>query len=107
YSVTLTLNPGRAGLPVTVLVNGETFLAQELPNRWQDYTFSVDAAHPQALASRDLVIELRVPAGRRMLLDRVRVGAAGPGFVQPALAQLGYVALIVLGVYLLLGRIGF
>src|SRR4051794_16848541 len=34
YSITLTFNPGRADVPLTLLINGETFLETRLRNGW-------------------------------------------------------------------------
>ncbi len=107
YSLTVTLNPGRANLPVTILVNGTVLLQRDLPDGWQSFTFSVDGSHPQAQDSRDLLVEVRVPAGRRLLLDRVQVGPGGAGLVVPAYSQVLYVLAAVLLVYLLAGRVGY
>src|SRR5579859_3521584 len=104
YSVTVTLSPARATMPLTILVNGAAVLQKRLPGGWQHYTFSVDASHPAALAARDLVIEMRAPVTGSILLDRVLVGAAGPGLVVPAWSQLAYLAAFVLLLYLLLAR---
>jgi hypothetical protein len=56
YSVTLSLNPGDPNVGLTVILNGETFLQQRMAPGWQDYTFTIDATHPRALAARDVVI---------------------------------------------------
>jgi hypothetical protein len=104
YSVTVTLNPGHPNFQATINLNGETYLAQVLPNGWQSYTFSVDAAHPRALAAPDLVLEFRPIPTTELLLDRVQVSTGGAGFVAPGLDQLAGLAAIVLLVYLLIGR---
>src|SRR5881394_1964052 len=41
YSVTLHLNPGRANVPVTILVNGETLLQRNLSAGWQSIALAV------------------------------------------------------------------
>src|SRR5690242_8857916 len=61
YTVTLTLNRGSKDVPVTVIVNGETFYQGSIGADWQTLTYTVDATHPHALDSRDLVVELRAP----------------------------------------------
>jgi hypothetical protein len=104
YSVTLSLNPGDPNVGLTVILNGETFLQQRMAPGWQDYSFTIDAAHPRALAARDLVIELRGRPARTVMVDRVRVGPQQGGFVAPTYSQLGYLGALVLLVYLLLGR---
>ena len=60
YTVALTLNRGSTDVPVTVIVNGETFHEGPIGADWQTLTYSVDATHPHALDSRDLVVELRI-----------------------------------------------
>ncbi|MDQ2807840.1 MAG: hypothetical protein M3Z04_13175 [Chloroflexota bacterium] len=104
-SVTLSLNAGRSDTPVTILINGTSFLDRTLPAGWHTYSLALDAAHPAALAARDLVIEIRTPPGRGVLLDRVEVGAPGPGVVTPALSQLGSILAIVALLWLALGRV--
>ncbi|MGI8588809.1 MAG: hypothetical protein ACR2M0_14145 [Chloroflexia bacterium] len=107
YSVTLGLNRGSSDVPITVIINGQTFADGKIAPGWHTYTFAVDALHPQALASRDLVIEIRAPGAGGIMLDRAAVGAPGPGLVVPALAQLAYLAAILLLVFLLLARFGY
>jgi len=104
-SVTLSLNPGRGDTPVTILINGTPFLNRTLPAGWHAYAFALDATHPAALTARDLVIEIRTPPGRGVLLDRVEVGVPGPGVVVPALSQLGYILAIVTLLWLAVGRL--
>jgi hypothetical protein len=104
YSVTLSLNPGAPNVGLTVILNGETFLQQRMAPGWQDYSFTIDAAHPRALAARDLVIELRGRPARAVMVDRVRIGPQQGGFVAPTYSQLGYLGALVLLVYILLGR---
>jgi hypothetical protein len=114
FAVTLTLNPGRANVPVTVIVNGETFLQSTFSKGWRDVTLQVDASHAQALSARDLVIEIRTPGYpapddptqiQGVMLDRVQISAGGPGIVIPSTTQLVYLVGAILLVYLLLGRI--
>jgi hypothetical protein len=113
FTITLTLNPERDQTPLTLIVNGETFVQRPFAAGWQTITLPVDASHAQALAARDLVIELRAPGfvspdapgeTRGVQLDQVTVSPPGPGFITPALGQLLYLAAVVLLVYLLLGR---
>ncbi len=105
YSVTLTLNPGQAAGPETIILNGETYRTGKLPAGWQTYTFAVDAQHPHALAARDLVVELRAPPTGGLEVAAVTVGSAGPGLVVPPVLQLAYLAaLLVLG-YLFVARV--
>ncbi len=104
-SLTLSLNAGRAGGPVTILINGTQLLDRSLPAGWHSYHFALDAAHPAALAARDLVIEIRTPPGQGVLLDRVDVGAPGPGFVVPALSEVAAILVIVALAYLTLSRL--
>ena len=104
-SVTLSLNTGRTDTPVTILINGVPFLDRTLPTGWHSYAFAIDATHPTALAARDLVIEIRTPPGRGVLLDSVVVGVPGPGFVVPALSQIGSILAIVLLLWLAVGRV--
>ncbi len=104
YSVTVTLNPGRTDLPVLLNVNGETYSAAPLPAGWQSHTFAVNAAHPHALASPDLVLDLRPPPTFELMVDHIEVTAAGPGFVVPGLHQLAALGALVVLVYLILGR---
>ncbi len=113
FTVTLTLNPGRDQIPLTVIVNGETFIQRPFAAGWQTITIPVDRTHTQALAARDLVLELRAPGfvspdapgeTRGLMLDQVEISPPGPGFITPATAQLLYLAAVVLLVYLLLGR---
>ncbi|MDQ6695808.1 MAG: hypothetical protein M3014_15590, partial [Chloroflexota bacterium] len=103
YSVTLSLDPGQANVPVTIFVNGEIFLQRALANGWHNYTFSIDTAHPLAMSARDLVVEIRAPSGG-VMLDRVQVSPPGSGFVVPALGQLISLTILVVLTYLLLGR---
>jgi hypothetical protein len=113
FTVTLTLNPGQPDAPLTLIINGETFVQRPFAAGWQTVTIPVDRSHPQALAARDLVLELRAPGfvspdapgeTRGLMLDQVTISPPGPGFITPAVAQLGYLAAVVLLVYLLLGR---
>ncbi|HUS16470.1 MAG TPA: hypothetical protein VM536_15845, partial [Chloroflexia bacterium] len=105
YRVTLGLNRGRADLPVTIIINGETFHEGSLAAGWNQYTFVVDQTHPHALASRDLVVELRAPAAGGIMLDAVYVSAADPGLVIPAWSQLFYLAALVTLAYLFFTRL--
>jgi hypothetical protein len=113
FTVTLALNPGQPDVPLTLIVNGETFVQRPFAAGWQTVTIPVDRSHPQALAARDLVLELRAPGfvspdapreTRGLMLDRVEISPPGPGFITPAYTQLAYLAAVVLLVYLLLGR---
>jgi hypothetical protein len=104
YTVSVRLKPARANLPISLILNGETLFQQPISGTWQTLTFTIDDSHPQALASRDLVLELRAPAIRSVAVDRVDVGAQGPGLVVPALGQVAGLAGVVLLVYLLLSR---
>ncbi len=113
FTVTLTLNAGRASVPTTIIVNGETFLDETISEGWRTITLSVDQSYAHAVASRDLVIEMRTPGYPRpdlpsqiygIMLDQVEVSPQGPGFVVPSLIQLVYIALTVLLVYILVGR---
>jgi hypothetical protein len=114
FTVTLTLNTGRPNVPVTIIVNGETFLQKPFSEGWRTLSFPVDASHPQALSSRDLVVEIRTPGYpapdlptqiQGVMLDSLQVSASGPGFVVPSIAQLLYLALAIVLVYLFVGRI--
>lgn len=113
FSVTLTLNTGRASVPLTIIVNGETYLDEKISEGWRTLTLNVDQSHPQAIAARDLVIELRTPGYPRpefpsqtngIMLDRVEVSPQGPGLVVPSATHLLYIAAGVLLVYLFVGR---
>jgi hypothetical protein len=116
FDITLTLNTGRPDVPVSVIVNGETLLQSTFSEGWRTLDLSVDASHAQALASRDLVVEIRTPGYpapddrtqiQGVMLDSVRVVSSGSGFVTPSITQLLYMGLGVLLVYLLLGRMLF
>ncbi|MEP6776349.1 MAG: hypothetical protein ABJA50_12210, partial [Chloroflexota bacterium] len=113
FDVTLTLNTGRPSVPVSVIVNGETLLQSTFSEGWRTLTLPVDASHTQALASRDLVVEIRTPGYaapddrtqiQGVMLDSVQAVSSGSGFVTPSITQLLYMVLGVLLVYLLLGR---
>ncbi|MDQ2809424.1 MAG: hypothetical protein M3Z04_21320 [Chloroflexota bacterium] len=104
YTVTVTLNPGRADLPLLLNVNGTTYAHPPLPAGWQTLTFPVDAAHSVALSAPDLVLDLRPPPTFELMVDRITVSAAGPGFVGPGLHQLVALGALVILAYLLLGR---
>ena len=114
FTVTLTLNPGRANVPVTLIVNGEPLLQTTFSEGWRDVTLQVDASHRQALSARDLIVEIRTPGYpapddptqiQGVMLDRVQVSAGGPGIVIPSTTQLLYLVGAILLVYLFLGRI--
>lgn len=114
FTLTVTLDPAHSA-PVGLFINGERFLQQTLEPGWQTLTFRVDEMHPAALASRDTVVEFRAPDYRTedaptepkgikvgaVTLEQARTG----GFITPSLATLGYIALSVLLVYLLVGRL--
>ncbi|HUS16500.1 MAG TPA: hypothetical protein VM536_15995, partial [Chloroflexia bacterium] len=104
YSLTVALRADGANVPAAILVNGES-LWQGRPNgEWQQVTVAIDAAHPVALASRDLLVEIRTNAIRALQIDRLTVAAQGPGFITPAWSQLGGIGAVLLLCYLLLGR---
>ncbi len=113
FDVTLTINTGRPEVPVSVIVNGETLLQSTFSEGWRTLTLPVDASHTQALASRDLVVEIRTPGYpapddrtqiQGVMLDSVQAVSSGSGFATPSITQLLYMGLGVLLVYLLLGR---
>ncbi len=116
FTVTLTLNTGRPNVPVTIIINGETFLQSTFSAGWRTLVFSVDASHTQALSPRDLVVEIRTPGYpapdepdqiQGVMLDSFQISATGPGFVTPSIIQLVYLAVAIMLVYLFLGRIFF
>ena len=113
FDVTLTLNTGRPSVPVSIIVNGETLLQSTFSEGWRTLHLPVDASHAQALASRDLVVEIRTPGYpapddrtqiQGVMVDSMQVSSSGSGFVVPSIIQLLYLGLGVLLVYLLLGR---
>ena len=114
FTVTLTVDPGRTA-PVEVFINGEQFFSSPLDAGWHTLAFRVDATHPQALQSRDTVIELRStdyrteenpaePKGMKVDTLAIRQDANGP-FIVPALAPLAWMCLALVLTYLLVHRI--
>lgn len=113
FTATVELDPGRTA-PVTIIINGVTFLDRQLAAGWQSFTFRVDAQYPSALQSRDTVVELRAPDYRAEELPTEPKGVklstvvieqdATGGFVVPAYATLALLGLGTLLSYLLVGR---
>lgn len=95
FTLTLSIDPGRTA-PVEVFVNGEQFYSDTLDAGWHDLVFRVDSAHPQALVSRDMVIEFRSTDYRTednaaepkgIKVDKVSVQQDSAGaFIVPAIA---------------------
>ncbi|HEX9987760.1 MAG TPA: hypothetical protein VGE45_04680 [Chloroflexia bacterium] len=113
FTATLTLNPERTA-PVTIIVNGETLFEGELQPGWQTLTLPVNEQHPGALASRDMVLEIRAPDYRTpdapgqpkgVKLDSavVEQEAVG-GLITPAYSALALLSGGVLLFYLFVGR---
>ena len=114
FTATLTIDPGRTA-PVEVFINGEQFFSSPLDAGWHTLEFRVDTSHPQALQSRDTVIELRStdyrteenpaePKGMKVDTLAIRQDANGP-FIVPALAPLAWMCLALVLTYLLVHRI--
>lgn len=114
FTVTALLDPGREAT-VEVFINGERFMQKRLTAGWQTLTFTGNAKHPTALASRDTVVEFRAPDYRSedapsepkgVKVARVTVEQASEGGpIWPSLSTLGYIAFATLLLYLLVGRI--
>lgn len=108
FSVTITIDPGRAA-PVELFVNGEQFFASTLDAGWRTLDFRVDEQHPQALQSRDTVIEFRSTDYRTednaaepkgMKVDRVVVQQDESGdFVVPAIAPVAWLVVSLVLIY--------
>ncbi|HET9494763.1 MAG TPA: hypothetical protein VFR15_11075 [Chloroflexia bacterium] len=113
FTVELTLDVPRPAT-VTVIVNGETLFDEEVSPGWRTVEVAVDETHPVALASRDLVVEVRAPQyrdetapgeSRGVRVDRLAFRQAGDGgFIWPALAPVVWLCGAVLALYLLVGR---
>ncbi len=123
--VTVQYNPLRDGIenppPIHIqgIVGGVELFSRTLQpgSGWQSMVMDVDSRQPQALAARDLVIELRTDVYRPpaypgtefgLLVSRVTVeplpGASG-GPVVPNVSVMLMLAVLALTVYLLVSRI--
>ncbi|MEP6774250.1 MAG: hypothetical protein ABJA50_01530 [Chloroflexota bacterium] len=58
FTTTLTLDMGRTA-PLQVYINGTQMYSSTLASGWNSLVMRVDETHPQALQSRDTVVELR------------------------------------------------
>jgi hypothetical protein len=113
FTLGVTLDVPRPA-PVTVIVNGETLFEEEVTPGWQTISVPVDETHAAALASRDLVMEIRAPEyrdpsapaeSRGVRVDRLTFQqSATGGFIWPALAPLVWLCAALLALYLLVAR---
>ena len=112
FTMDITLDPGRTA-PVTLIVNGVTFVRSTLNSGWQTISLRVDSRHPSALASRDTVLEVRAPdyrapdspaepKGVKISEVDLRQDTAG-GFIQPPYVRLVLFATGLLLLYLFVG----
>lgn len=113
FTATITLDTARTAL-VTIFINGEEMLKGTFEPGWRTLTLRIDSKHPQALQSRDTVIELRStdyrtpeaptePKGVKVASVQVEQDSQG-GFIAPALAPLVWLLLFLVMLYLLVGR---
>jgi hypothetical protein len=113
FTVELAIDPERTA-PVDVFINGEQFFSSPLDSGWHHLTFRVDASHPQALQSRDTVVELRStdyrsednpaePKGVKVDSVTLQQDASGP-LIVPALAPVVWMCLALVFAYLLVHR---
>jgi hypothetical protein len=113
FTVTVTLDSGRQA-PVQIIVNGEQMFSGSSAAGWRTITLRVDAKHPQALQSRDTVVELRSTDYRTeeapteskgVKVDSVVVEQDAQGsFIAPALSPLLWLSVALLLAYLAVGR---
>jgi hypothetical protein len=113
FTATVELDPARPAR-VTLIVNGSPLFEGTLQPGWQEIALRVDQNHPQALDSRDTVLEIRAPdyrtpdlpsepKGVKVATVRVEQATAG-GLIVPPYTHLALLEGTVLLVYLLVGR---
>ena len=114
FTITTTIDTQRPA-PIEIHINGERFFQGEVDPGWQTFSFKVDESHPSVLASRDSIVEFRAPGLKlpgeegeikglkidNVVLEQAMTG----GFIWPSVSTLVYLALAILLVYVLTGRV--
>ena len=113
FTITIMLDTERQS-PVKIFVNGEEIMNETFSPGWRSVTLRVDSSHPQALQSRDTVIELRStdyrtedsptePKGVKVSTVTVGQDPQG-GLIIPAVASMVWLLGVPLLFYLFVGR---
>lgn len=114
FTTTMTVDMGRTA-PLQVYINGTQMYSSTLASGWNTLILRVDETHPQALQSRDTVVELRStdyrsedsptePKGVKVDFVLISQDLNG-GIIWPPVAPLLWFAVALVLLYVVVGRI--